>query len=290
LAIALWAFGLSTTTLLVGVWGRSVAADQTAMSASLEAALDPEAVSDQVTDWIVTEAIDLPNTPAAAVEEAVQQAAGSAEARAALRSLIEDIVIAASAPPGSSTVIDVRSALESIRPGLVSSLSSADVPVSEAEVDELLSQIEGLVLTSSNSMAAARPVAQARSALTVVLLVGAGALLLFGSLAVLLSGGPLAMLRTLANRLAVSALTFVLFLRIGAWAVDPGGGRSPLRSGGALLLGSNQGVIWALASAGLLVSLVVSRRLRSGRSVAPIPPSSERPPPAELVSAGNRDT
>lgn len=288
LAIVLWAFGLSTTTLLVGVWGRSVAADQATMSASIEAALDPESVADQITDWIVTEAVSLPGSSSAEVEAAVQQTAASPAARLVIEALVEDFIAAASAPPGSSTVIDVRASLEPLRTELATSIAAADVHVSEPEVDGLLAQVEGLVLTSSEPVLAANPVARARSALTVVMLVGAGCLLLFGSLATILSGRPLSMLRSLANRLVVSAITFVLFLRIGAWAMDPGGGRSPLRAGGAVLLGSNQGVLWALAIAGLAISVGLSRLMRGRRPVRGANPPSDPPSSAEPVFASAR--
>ena len=290
LAIVLWAFGLSTTTLLVGVWGRSVASDEAAISTSISSALDAETMSDQLTEWVVDEALSLPGSTAANLDAAVQQVATSPTAQTALEKLIEDFITAASAPPGASTVIDVRSSLEPLSGEVASALTAFDIEVSPTTVDGLLTQLEGLVLTSSEPVLAQRPVATAVGALTVVMLVGAGCLLAFGSLAAFLSGEPLAMLRTLANRLVVSAATFAIFLRISAWAIDPGGGRAPIRTGGAVLLGSNQGVVWALALVGVGISAVASAQIRSRRAKQSSTTPPDLPGPAEpiLIGAGRR--
>ena len=48
----LWVFGLSTTLLLVGLWGRAVVADTATVARSTEAALSTEVVTDRVYDWI----------------------------------------------------------------------------------------------------------------------------------------------------------------------------------------------------------------------------------------------
>lgn len=273
LAVVLWAFGLSTTTLLVGVWGRSVATDQTRISASVTAALDPETIASQIADWLATGAVDVSNMSEADVEEAVLRTVTSPAVQAAVQSVVEDVVAAASAPPGSSTVIDLRPVLDPLRAELGAGLAAADIEASPAQVDTVLEQVEELVLTSSEPIRESRAVTQARDALTVVMIVGAACLLLFGGVAVRLSGEPLTMLRSLANRLVVSAITFALFLRISAWAVDPGGGRSPIRASGAVLLDSNQGIIWVLALAGVVVSVaagrLMRRRRRARRSSAP---------------------
>lgn len=290
LAIVLWAFGLSTTTLLVGVWGRSVASDETAISTSLSSALDAEAMSGQLTDWVIDETLSLPGVSTEHLNTAVQDVAASPAAQVALEELLADFIAAASASPGSSTVIDVRTRLQPLSGEVASALTAVDVEVSEEKVDGLITQLEDLVVTSSEPVLARHPVARARSALTVVMLVGAGCLVLFGALATFLSRERLAMLRTLANRLVVSALTFAVFLRISAWAIDPGGGRAPVRTGGAVLLASNQGVVWATALGGVAVSVAASTMIRSRRSKSSSaePPSPPPSPETVLVGAGRR--
>jgi hypothetical protein len=287
LAVVLWAFGLATTTLLVGVWGRSVANDSSTLTASALAALDPDTVAAQVAEWVASEAAGLPGVESTVTEIVIQGVSRSAASRVAIESIVTDVVEAASAPPGSSAVIDVAAAIEPLRPALIESMQAAGVEASPAEVDAFLRSIEGLVLTSAEQTATSGAISSARSALTTVMVAGAAGLVMFGTAAVRLSDDRSRMVRSLANRLMVSALTFALFLRIGAWAVDPGGGRSPLRESGAVLLSSNMAVLLGVASAGLAVSGLATfaiRRVR--RSPARIEPRIEAP--GDPVPAGHR--
>jgi hypothetical protein len=284
LSVVLWAFGLATTTLLVGVWGRSVTSDATTLSDSALAALDPDTVSDQIVAWMEKEAGSLPGMPRSTTVAVIRGVASSPPARVAVESVVKDIIGAAAAPAGSETVIDVASAIEPLRPVVVASLEESGIPASPAEVDGFLRQIEGLVLTSRASTGATGAISTARATLTTVMLVGAAGLIVFATFALRLSDDPSRMLRSLANRLIVSSLTFALFLRIGAWAVDPRGGRSPLRASGAILLASNTRAVMAIAAAGFVVSIVTSAAIRRVRRFRPrrdsTPTVSGRPDPA----------
>lgn len=265
LAVVLWAFGLSTTTLLVGVWGRSVTTDQVTMTASALAVLDADAVTDQITDWMVDELVALPGVSGQAIAPVIRATAESAPARVAVESIVAELVEAASAPPGSETVIDVAAALEPLRPGLIEALEVSGLPASPADVDQFLRQVEGLVLSSAEPAVGSRPVSSARSALTLVIVVGATGLTFFGSLATWLSDERMTMVRSLGHRLVVSALTFAVFLRVSAWAVDPGGGRSPVREMGSILLGSNIVSVLVVGLVGLAVSLGATPLIRRHR-------------------------
>lgn len=55
------------------------------------------------------------------------------------------------------------------------------------------------------------------------------------------------MLRGLAIRIAVGAASFAMIFRLGGWALDPRGGRSPIAAGGAALLTSNLHVFLIVA-------------------------------------------
>ncbi len=268
LAVVLWAFGLATTTLLVGVWGRSVTGATATLSESALAALDPDIVADQIAGWLASEASSLPGVPEPTVEAVVRSVADSPQARVAIESVVTDVVAAAAAPAGSETVIDVAAAIEPLRPVLIAALEQAGVEASAAEVDGFLRQIGQLVLSSVEHNAPAGSIATARSTLTTVMLVGAAGLAVFGVAALRLSDDRSRMMRSLANRLIVSSLTFALFLRIGAWAVDPRGGRSPLRESGAILLASNTTTVLMIAAAGVVVSGAMTlgiRRVKSRR-------------------------
>lgn len=267
LAVVLWAFGLATTTLLVGVWGRSVVNDSETLSSSALAALDPDTVSDQIAAWVLSEALSVPGVPETTAETIVRGVATSASARLAIESVVTDIVDAAAAPAGSETTIDVAAAIEPLRPVVVTALEEAGVSATPAEVDGFLRQLEGLVLTSAERTASVGAISTARSTLTTVMLVGGAGLLVFGAAALRLSEDRSVMMRSLANRLIVSSLTFALFLRIGAWAVDPGGGRSALRESSAILLASNTRSVLLIAAAGLVVSTVTSIGIRRVRGI-----------------------
>lgn len=283
LAVVLWAFGLSTTTLLVGVWGRSVTTDQVTMTASALAVLDADAVADQITEWMVGELVALPGVSGPAIAPVIRASAESAPAREAVETIVTDLVEAASAPPGSETVIDVAAALEPLRPGLIEALEISGLPASPADVDQFLRQVENLVLSSAEPAVGSRPVTSARSTLTLVILVGSLGLISFGGLATRLSEEKMAMVRSLGHRLVVSALTFAVFLRVSAWAVDPRGGRSPVREVGSILLGSNLIPVLVVGLGGLAVSMgatLVIRRHRSNR-LEPVGPSPE-PLPTRL--------
>lgn len=268
LAVVLWTFGLSATTLLVGVWGRSVTTDQVTMTASALAVLDTDAVTDQITDWMVDELVTLPGVSGPAIAPVIRASAESAPARLAVETIVAELVEAASAPPGSETVIDVAAALEPLRPGLIQALEASGLPAAPADVDQFLRQVEGLVLSSAEPTISARPVNSARSTLTLVILVGAVGLIGFGTLATWLSEERMAMVRSLGHRLVMSALTFAVFLRLSAWAVDPRGGRSPAREMGSILLGSNLVSVLVVGVGGLAISLgatLVIRRHRRKR-------------------------
>ena len=283
LAVVLWAFGLATTTLLVGVWGRSVANDTATLSSSALAVVDPDAVSDQIAEWVLAEALSVPGVPETAAETVVRGVAMSAPARIAIESVVTDIVEAAAAPAGSETTIDVAAAIEPLRPAVVEALDASGVPASPADVDGFLRQLEGLVLTSAERTASSGAISTARAALTTVMLAGAAGLVVFGAAAVRLSEDRSVMMRSLANRLLVSSLTFAVFLRIGAWAVDPGGGRSPLRESGAILLASNTRAVLVIAASGLVVSGVASAVIRTVRGTRRRPDSTRVGLPEELT-------
>jgi hypothetical protein len=95
----------------------------------------------------------------------------------------------------------------------------------------------------------------------------------------------LAMIRSLAVRLAVSAITFTILLRVGAWATDPSRGRSPLASGGSVLLGSNHLVLFLVAAAALSVALSTGAVIRRRRLRSETHPESPAAPAATEIQA-----
>lgn len=266
LAAVLWAFGLSTSTLLVGVWGRAVSADGATLTAGARAAIDETVVADRIYGWFVSEIGQVEGIDPSLVEPAVLEIASSPEVMAAVDALITETVAAALSPPGSNADINVGRALEPIAPLVAEQFGRRGVPVTEAEVDILLGRVGSLVLETEQELGITQTIARGRAVLTLVVVVGTLALLATGALALTLADDRLRMVRSLAIRLMVSAVTFLAFLRIGAWAVDPFGGRSPIMRAGVVVLSSQNGILVAIAGGAAVVATGAALIIRSRRT------------------------
>lgn len=63
-------------------------------------------------------------------------------------------------------------------------------------------------------------------------------------------------------------IPFAILLRFSAWALDPGGGRSPLAAGGAILLSSSGHVLVLAAMIAVGVAFFATVGARRQRSAA----------------------
>ena len=261
--LLLYAFGLSLTTLLVGVWGRAVSGDEEALATGVRAAVATELVAERVETWLAEAAGGIPEIEAAATLERV---VATPEVAVAVDVLVEAIVEGAVAEPGRSATVDVAAALAPVGRVMAEELSGAGVEVAAEDVTAALSGLEPIVLDASAQVAGVATTA--RGVLTVAALAATGVAAVTGGLSVYLADDRIRMARTLLLRVAVAAMTFVLFARIGAWALDPGGGRSPVAAGGAALLRSHTGILMAIMAAGALagsgLGVFAVRRRRTG--------------------------
>ncbi|MDX1450160.1 MAG: hypothetical protein R3246_13980 [Acidimicrobiia bacterium] len=114
----------------------------------------------------------------------------------------------------------------------------------------------------------AQAVGTARAVLTRVVLVGLAGMTLSAAFAVVLAEEPIRQVGGLAARVAASALSFAVLLRVGAWALDPQGGRSPVAAGGSALLSSGAVVLVWTAAGGLVVAGLAMLTARSRRKPA----------------------
>ncbi|MDX1450090.1 MAG: hypothetical protein R3246_13610, partial [Acidimicrobiia bacterium] len=99
LSVALWLFGLSTTVLLVGIWGRAVASDEEAIVGGTRAVLESEAVAGRITNWIgdgMAAAAD--GLPAAVRGDAADAVWDRPEMQAVIGDVVRRFVDAALAP------------------------------------------------------------------------------------------------------------------------------------------------------------------------------------------------
>ena len=122
LAVALWLFGLATSTVLIGLWGRSVAGDEVTLEASTRAVLESEIVNDRITAWLgdaVGTAAQLSGVEEAGVVAAVQR---TPEMKTVIDDIVDQAVAAVLAPPGTETELDLTAALESLAPVVATAL------------------------------------------------------------------------------------------------------------------------------------------------------------------------
>ncbi len=277
LAVVLWAFGLATTTLLVGVWGRSVTGNEATLTASARAALDESIVTDRVYRWVISEVDRIEGLDPRLLEPDISEVVASPEVLTAVDALIAELVQASLAPGGSEVEVDVAGALLPVKPVIADQFAKRGVPVTDADVQVILDRIGALVLSTEDELGVTDTISQSRSTLTVVLVVGSVALLVLGAIAVRMSDDRARMVRSLASRLIVSSFTFTLFLRISAWAVDPFGGRSPLARAGAVVLASNLmapisvGIVAGAVSIGATLAIRTRRRVRTQGGSLPAP-------------------
>jgi hypothetical protein len=266
LAVVLWLFGLSTTILLIGLWGRSVATDDATLEASAHAVLESELVNDRVTEWIGDGMAAATDTAPEDVAGAVERVAASPAVHRVLEDLVDQSVAAALAPPGALTRIDLTESVGAVVPVVVDALEDEGIPADPEVVRQNLDAVPDLMLATDAPGTISGSARSAAHVLTWVLVIGLSGLAAAGAGAIAIADDRIRQARSLAIRLGVSAMTFAIILRLGAWAVDPRGGRSPIRAGGSRLLGSNAHVplLVALAAAVLVagVSYVLFRRRR----------------------------
>lgn len=275
LSIVLWAFGLATTVFLIGMWGRSVSADDAALEEAFRAVAEADAATDRIQMWI-TEALVAGSSISEADDARVAAAVAQADqTEGVVGGVVSALVDAALEVPGSNPRADVRRALEPLSPLIASQLASTPRGTAEAEVAVALDRVAEIVGASDSRLAIGSTAADAERALTRVAVISAFAMLIFGMAALWLSGDRVRQARSLATRIAVSGFTFAIVLRVGAWAVDPGGGRAPIAEGSAVLLRSNSGVLLVIAAVGLGVFGALSGalvfRLRRRRIVGMVP-------------------
>ncbi len=264
LALVLWAFGLATTTLLIGLWGRTVTSDESTLHDTAEAAITAELATDRITSWVAGVVGATTDTVNPQIAAAVDRVTATPEYQRAIDRVVADLVVAALADAGTTPHLPIASALEPMVPVIVDELAAGGITVPPEQVEAAVSRAADVILDDAESTSVTGVASRARSLLTTVLVVGLATLLLFGSVAIALAEEPLAMVRSLATRLAVSAATFAVVLRVGAWAMDPGKGRSPLPRSGAVLLASNHLVLFLVAGAGVAIA-VASGVVISGR-------------------------
>lgn len=277
-ATALWAFGLATTIVLVSVWGRAVTADEVTLAESADAVLASGYVDERVESWVgdalVAATAVSPDRTGAVAERVL----ASPEFSTARADVVDQLVAAALDPSAGTVTIEPADAFADVVDVTVEALAAEGVAVEPAVVATGLAALPPVTLDDVGLGGIDGGVAGTRTFLTRAFLAGLAVVAAAAAAAVATSRQRTRQVRDLATRVAVSGVSFAIFLRVGAWATDPAAGRSPIAAGGSVLLGSHGHVpLWVagVATGVALVAAVTVRRRR--RSPAGPTPVVERP-------------
>jgi hypothetical protein len=268
-------FGLGSTVLLLGLWGRAVVVDTDELAEALTPLAASDLVAERISGWLESELMR-----SGLDEESASETADQVLVHPDVAPLIEEVVAegveaAASADPAGSSV-DVAAILLPSSAEIADGLNDAGVPASTGEVEEALADLDPLVIREPFQeplVGAASPLA---STLGIGALLGMLLMLVAGWAYVLASPDRMRAVRSLLTRFALGALSFAVLLRIGAWIIDPDGGRAPVGESLALLADSKWLLpmmigLGSLCAAG--VAFVARRRVR------PVAASPARPEP-----------
>lgn len=273
-SVLMWAFGLTVSILLIALWGRAIVVDSDRLAESLSPLSESGVVADYVTDWMVDQLADVDAAPSPAVRSVMESSVGQV-----LDGFVAEVVLAAaSTNPGGSTV-DMAHLVSPAVPDLTIGFASLGFPVSESQVQSLVAGLDPLVIREPGADALIGPASTTAARLGTAVLLAAIGLVVFGGGVIWLSDDRTAAVRSLVTRVAVGGLTFAVLLRLGAWVLDPGGGRAPLPATVSGLAGSKWMVPLQLAVVAGLVSggiYVVKRWMRRGEA-SPSPNGKSTP-------------
>ena len=225
------------------------------------------------------------NVDPLAAERVVTELRQHPEVEAAVGSLVDQFVGALFAIEGEGTTLDYADALAPVVPLVASGLAAQDVAVDEAVLVSVLAEAEAIDLETGDIAMVVRTVEDAKAILSLIVVLSAATLFVSGSSAMWMSADKLAIVRTLATRVVLSALSFAILFRVGSWALDPQRGGSPIAGAGSILLASNSSVFLVAALGGSLLSAVVGVLLWRRRGTGtPVLPDETDADTKELVS------
>lgn len=279
LPVVLWAFGFATSLLLIGMWGRTVAVDTATVEETAKTVVDAELVTERVYEWLsdgLEVAAGTDSQTAQAVAEAV---ATEPQFVAAIDAIVGDVVAGLFADPGEDPKLHIEQALAPLVPVVATEFAERNVAVETDRIEEALDAAAVIELDTGDARSVAAVVQDARAVLTTVVLLAAFAMALFATTAIALAERRYAMVRTLAIRVVLAAVSYALLFRVASWGLDPDRGRSPILGGGSVVLGSNTHIfIIAAAIASFVAGLggyVAWRRTVARRQEPSVTPTDD---------------
>ena len=261
-----WAFGISLSVLLVSIWGRAVVTDTDALAESLAPLAQTDAVVELVADWMGDEMVES-GIPPEMVDPTVRYFVESSAVGEAADELAAEVVAAAASTDPEGSSIDVRALLAPAVPEVTLGLGGLGIETTEATVRGVVEGLEPMTIRAADQPAWVGPASETASRLGTASLLAVVALLVFGWGFVALSEDRVSGLRSLFQRVAVGALSFAVFLRLGAWVIDPSGGRAPIPQTISNLAESKWLIPLQIAAVAAIVAWAIyltRRRLRRG--------------------------
>lgn len=276
LPVVLWVYGMAVTLTLVSIWGRAVVVDSDLVSAAAADTANAGPVAARIEAWLAGEL---------AVEGGVDDSTATAIASSVvhdpalegtLADLVGAVVAAAALPPGEQAVVDVAEIFRPAAPVLTAHVQDAGVPLDEAAVSKYVAALDPLVVRQPGERPVFGSGSDAARTLYLGTIIGLMVICATGAVALFLSQERKVMLRSLFNRIAVSALGFAVFFQLGAWFLDPGAGRAPFRLAASRLVGAKLWLLALIAVAAGFAGWVLRSRARRRR----VTPEAESPSPA----------
>jgi hypothetical protein len=259
--VAGWVFGLASTVLLVGIWGRAVVVDTEDLAESLSPLAVSELAAGRIADWLQSELASA-GVAEAEADAAAGQIVAHPEVGPVVERLVAEGVEAAATDDPGGTSVDVAAILVPATGEITAGLNEAGVAITSEQVGAALAGLDPIAIRDPADrplIGAGSPLA---SSLGTAAFLGALLMLLSGTAYVVMSRDRATAARSLVTRFALGALSFAVILRVGSWLVDPAGGRAPFRESFALLADSKWMVPLAigLAAAGAALVIRVTRR------------------------------
>jgi len=224
---AAWLFGLASTVLLVALWGRAVVVDTGELAESLSPLAGTDAVVARFSAWLVDELTEDGLDPITA-EGAADHVLDDPAVSQALAGLLGEMVEAAASPDPAGSSVDARSVIYPAVPDMAVRLNELGVPVSETQLAAAVTDLDPLVVRQPSTDPYVGPDSEAASKLGTAVILALTVMLITTWVYVATSGDRTKAMRSLFTRFSLGALSFAVFLRIGGWVLDPGGGRAPV--------------------------------------------------------------
>ena len=195
-------FGLASTVLLVGIWGRAVVVDTNELADTLSPLAAGDMVSDRLATWLEAELVNA-GVDGVGASVAADQVLAHPSVGPVLEQLVaEGVEAAASGDPDGGT-IDVAAILLPASGQITTGLNEAGVPVTNEQVEAALARLDPLVVrdpTDQPLVGASSPLA---ANLGTAAMLGALLMLIAGTAYIVMSMDRMRAFRALLTRFAL---------------------------------------------------------------------------------------